>query len=232
MNPLGTPSHRTAARAAFPTLGLAAVATFAALAACDRPSRAPANPPPVAADAATRVRRATVAQPPGYVVDSLIPIGEALRRFRAGVPEMHALTGGAPSRDELVARFVRAVERADTAALRRMELTRAEFAYLLYPSSPFTRRPFRQQPEVAWLLQRTAGDAGLGGLLRNLAGRPLDFGGYECALAPVVEGENRLWRRCRVSYRTAAGSAAAGSLFGVIVERAGRFKFVNYANDL
>ena len=73
---------------------------------------------------------------------------------------------------------------------------------------------------------------GTGRLLARLAGRPLRAAGYACAADPVVEGENRLWRDCLLRYRGAGGAPAAGRLFGVIVERAGRFKFVNYANDL
>lgn len=208
-----------------------AIATALALvtaAACERAAPAPRGAPGARGDTAV----AAPVRPPGYVVDSAIPIEVALTRFRANTPPTRVLAGGAGSRDALVARFVRAVERRDSAALGRMQLSRAEFAYLVYPSSPFTRPPFRQQPEVAWLLQRTAGDAGLGALYRALGGRPLGFDGYRCAPTPAAEGENRLWRGCRVRYRNADGSPVEGSLFGVIVERAGQFKFVNYANDL
>jgi hypothetical protein len=48
----------------------------------------------------------------------------------------------------------------------------------------------------------------------------------------VVEGENRLWRNCRVRRVRAAGDTASGRLFGVILERHGRFKFASYGNDL
>ena len=208
--------------------GVASALALITVAACERAAPQQRDAAPTVAD----TPRAVVARPPGYVVDSAIPIEVALDRFRAGLPEVRTLEGGATSRDGLVRSFVRAVERSDSAALGRLQISRAEFAYLVYPSSPFTRPPFRQQPEVSWLLQRTPGDAGLGALYRGLAGRPLGFDGYTCAPAPAAEGENRLWRGCRVRYRNAAGSPAEGALFGVIVERGGRFKFVNYANDL
>jgi hypothetical protein len=207
----------------------AAALALVTLAACERAAPQPRG---AARTTAADTPSASVARPPGYVVDSAVPIEVALDRFRSGLPEVRALEGGATSRDGLVRSFVRAVERSDSAALGRLQISRAEFAYLVYPSSPFTRPPFRQQPEVSWLLQRTAGDAGLGALYRGLAGRALGFDGYSCAPAPTAEGENRLWRGCRVRYRNAAGAPAEGALFGVIVERGGQFKFVNYANDL
>lgn len=194
------------------------------LCGCDR--GAPAS------EATTRAARDAVIRGPGYIVDSIVPIEAALRRFREGLPEVRRLSGGARSRDALVAQFVRAVERGDNAGLRTMALTQAEYAYLVYPSSPFTRPPYRQQPEVAWLLLRTSGDAGLTGLANRLFKRSLGYKGYECAAEPVVEGENRLWRTCRVRYTSPEGAEARGALFGVIVERGGEYRFVNYANDL
>jgi hypothetical protein len=74
-----------------------------------------------------------------------------------------------------VREFVRAVERGDRAALEQMELTQAEFAYLIYPSSPYTRPPYRQQPEIVWMLQRESGAVGLARLVDRLGGRPLRF---------------------------------------------------------
>ena len=45
----------------------------------------------------------------GRVVDSILPREEALRRFREGLPPVDSLSGGAESRDALVAEFVRAL---------------------------------------------------------------------------------------------------------------------------
>src|SRR5512133_2202813 len=75
------------------------------------------------------------AKPTPTHVDSAVPRAEALARFQRASPHAGALSGGAASRDELVRRFVQAVEGADTAALRRMVLSRGEFAFLYYPTS-------------------------------------------------------------------------------------------------
>ncbi|MFL5575454.1 MAG: hypothetical protein ACJ79S_05740 [Gemmatimonadaceae bacterium] len=169
---------------------------------------------------------------PGYVVDSVLPPEEALRRFREGLSPVARLDGGARSRDGLVADFARAVERGDSVALRRLEISRAEFAYLFYPSSIYTRPPYREQPEIVWILQRAKGGSGYRRLVQRFAGRPLGYRGYRCALEPRIQGENRLWGECTVAYRNAHGDSVTTRLFGAILERGGRFKFINYANDL
>ena len=169
---------------------------------------------------------------PGYIIDSIVPIDEALGRFRVGLAPVSALEGGVRSRDGLVRAFAQAVERRDRASLRRMVLSRAEFAYLVYPSSPYTRPPYRQQPEVAWLLHHEPSAVGLARLTARLGGRPLGYRGYTCDAEPIVEGANRLWRGCRVSIRRPDGRTEVSRLFGVILERGGRFKFASYANDL
>ena len=171
-------------------------------------------------------------EPPGYVIDSVLPPGEALRRFREGLRPVDELSGGTPTRDALVERFVSAVERRDTAALRRLELDRSEFAFLVYPSSIYTRPPYEQQPDVVWMLQRMQGDAGLRRVEDRFGGRRLRYRGYRCADAPMVQGTNLIWRDCVIGYTSPRGDSARGRLFGAIVERAGHFKFVNYANDL
>jgi hypothetical protein len=170
---------------------------------------------------------------PAQVVDSVLPIEEELRRFRADIPGAPTeFTGGTTSRRALVESFVRAVERADTAALAEMVQSRAEFAHLTYPSSPYTRPPYRQSPQVTWMLLQNAGVTGLRRVVDRLAGRPVGYLDYECDAEPLVEGENRLWRNCRVRRVRAPADTVTGRLFGVILERNGRYKFASYANDL
>jgi hypothetical protein len=182
------------------------------------------DPAPVAGDTAYR-RRA------GYVVDSVRPLEEELRRFRAGLPRPATLGGGAASREALVRRFLDALARRDSAALARMALTRAEFAWLVYPSSPLMRPPYRQPPGLVWLQLEAGGRPGLRRLLDRFGGRAPAYAGHACDAAPAVEGENRLWRGCRVTLVPAPGDTIRARLFGVVVERRGRFKFANFASD-
>ena len=86
----------------------------------------------------------------GRVVDSILPREEALRRFREGLAPVDSLAGGAGSRDELVAAFVRAIAAADTAAIARMAVSRAEFAYLYYPTAVEGKPPYDLEPGLMW----------------------------------------------------------------------------------
>jgi hypothetical protein len=166
------------------------------------------------------------------VVDSVFPIDEEIRRFREGLPEATALSDGATSRDELVQRFLAALERADTAALRPLLLTRSEFGYLYYPHTMYTRDPYELSPALLWFqLQNVTGDS-LTQLLRVIAGEPLHATGYECEEEPKVEGPNRVWSECRVTLDPPDGDPTQVRLFGSIVERDGAFKFVSYAAEL
>jgi hypothetical protein len=173
-----------------------------------------------------------IANAPTGLVDSVRSLEEDLRRFRADIPAApDRFSGGATSRERLVRRFVDALARSDTTALQRMALTQAEFAYLTYPSSPYTRPPYRQSPEIVWLLLRAEHDKGLERLVRRLGGQKLDYLGHRCDPEPLREGANRLWRGCRARVKVGAEAPHDRRLFGVIVERQGQFKFASYRTE-
>jgi hypothetical protein len=188
----------------------------------------------VRADSIARAQQDSIVRShPGYVVDSALPIEEALRRFRADINDTPTvLSGGARSRDALVAAFARAVERGDSVALRRMAMTRAEFAFLVYPSSQYTRPPYQQQPQIVWILLSAAGDKGMKRLVERRAGEPFGLLAHDCPAPPASEGENRLWRGCVVRRMRPPADTATERLFGPILERGGRFKFYSYGNEL
>jgi hypothetical protein len=163
-------------------------------------------------------------------MDSILPPEAEERRFREGLADPGALAGGTRSREALVRAFVRAVEGADTAAVRRMILSRAEFAYLYYPSTEFTHAPKRMSPALLWFLTMQESEKGIGRLFARRGGRPLDYVSSRCAPEPRVEGENRLWDRCTVTLRR-DGETKTERLFGTILERDGRFKFISYQNE-
>lgn len=169
---------------------------------------------------------------PGRVVDSARSLDDDLRRFRANIPVAPTrFRGGAESRESLVLGFIDALARADTVTVAGMALTRAEFAYLTYPSSPYTRAPYRQSPEIVWLLLQAEHDKGLTRLLRRTGGRRIDYLGHRCDADALREGPNRLWRGCRVRVRIGDEAPEDRRLFGVIIERDGHFKFANYSTD-
>ncbi|MGZ8398693.1 MAG: hypothetical protein ACXWWN_06625, partial [Gemmatimonadales bacterium] len=63
------------------------------------------------------------------------------------------------------------------------------------------------------------------------AGRALRYLGHTC-ISPRVEGKNRVHPSCELRRVTAAGDTVAERLFGLILERDSRYKFVGYANRL
>lgn len=167
----------------------------------------------------------------GYIVDSILPLDEQLRRFRAGLRTMPAgLVGGASSRGELVRSFISTLEARDTASLARLTISRAEFAYLVYPESPYSRRPYQQAPDLVWMRHAAASGTGLVRLLERIGGSRIGFKSMTCNPEPMVEGENRIWRDCVVRYEPEAGDSVALQLFAGIIEREGKFKILSYAN--
>lgn len=164
-------------------------------------------------------------------VDSILPMAEALRRFRTDMPATDELEGGAASRDELVAAFVRAVERSDTAAIRRLHVSRAEYAYLYFPSSIYMKEPYRQPPGTAWLLNSGSSEKGASRVLRRLGGHDLGWSEYRCSAASR-EGDNTFFRSCTLDYLDPEKQVrVTRRLFSTIMERGGRHKFLSYAND-
>lgn len=170
---------------------------------------------------------------PGGVVDSILPIDEELRRFRADLPAEAALLAEvALSREALVERFVDALARADLAELRSLALNRAEFAYLYYPFTRYTLPPYELGPGLLWFQIQNRSSRGLTRALTRLGGEPLRYVGHECNPIPQSEERNTLWTNCEVELRLPDGESYRGRLFGTILEREGRFKFVSYSNEL
>ncbi len=168
----------------------------------------------------------------GAVVDSAIPRDEALRRFRIGLDSIAELSEGAASRDELIDRFAAAVRTSDTAEFRRLTLTRQEFAWIYYPTTPQGLPPYDLAPGLMWFMLETRGRTGLAKLLQERGGQPLEVTRTECDPDPSREGENVIWGPCQIVRRQARGDEVSERLFGPIIERRGRFKFVNYGNKL
>jgi len=165
-------------------------------------------------------------------VDSALPRAQALARFRRDLPAVSALEGGATSRDELVRHFIAALERRDTSALRSLTLTRSEFAYLYYPTTPQGLPPYDLAPDLMWFMLVEHGTKGGSHALQERGGHELRLLGHRCEGNPSREGENTLWGPCLVLRLGERDDTIAERLFGLIMERGGRFKFVNYANNL
>ena len=216
---------------------IAAVATLA----CDgrdaiRPAEASAP------DSATLARRAEserarqdsiVRARPGYIIDSILPVEEEIRRFQATIPvRPTAFSNAARTRSELVKQFVRALEQNDTTGVRQLVVDRAEFAYLVYPTSPNVAPPYRQSPGLVWLLRSASTDKAVHRLFGRFGGKPLGYAGFTCSGAVDRQGANTLWSECVMKHVTTQGDSAQLRMFGAIVGRLGQFKFLSLTNGL
>ncbi|HUQ82834.1 MAG TPA: hypothetical protein VM076_16910 [Gemmatimonadaceae bacterium] len=185
------------------------------------------------ADAERARQDSIVRARPGYVIDSILPVEEEIRRFQATVAKTpKTFAHAANSRAALVAQFVRALERGDTATLRTLVVTKAEFAHFVYPTSPNTRPPYRQSPNLVWLTRAAGTDKALSRLATRFGGKPLGYAGYDCSAPVDQQGENAVWGGCAVRLARTPGGTTRLRLFGPVVARGGRYKFLSLTNGL
>ncbi len=187
----------------------------------------------VASDSVARARQDSINRAqPGYVVDSILPVEEEIRRFSAAVggTPVTALQHASASREELVKRIIGDVVRADSADLVAVRVTPREFIDLMYPSSPFTHPPYRQAPGLVWMQIDNPSVGGLKRLLRRAGGVRVAYLGHTCDAKPERQGPNTLWSSCSVRL-AANGDTVTQRWFGTILEREGRFKLLSYKNQ-
>ena len=168
----------------------------------------------------------------GATSDTIRPRAELLAEFRDGMNQPAALDSGAPSRDLLVEEWVSAVAAADTATVRRLMLSRAEFAWLFYPTTPQGLPPYDLPPALMWNMLTRQSAGGMSYVFRRWSGKAVELEGYDCGAAPAAEGENLIHGPCVVRVTVDGRDTVAARLTGPIIERAGAFKFVSYTNDL
>jgi hypothetical protein len=213
------------------------LALLLTLVACSSPAERAARvaADSVRADSVARARQDSINRAqPGYVVDSIFPIPEALRRFRTAIggETATALTGGSSTREALVERLVKAIAAADTLTVRAMAVTPREFADLYYPESPYSRPPYQQQPAFAWEMIRTPSDGGMHDLFRKLGGSAITYVSHTCAEKVERSGATTRYTDCVVTTRDATAGEFTRRLFGSILEHRGQFKFLSYTNKL
>ena len=170
------------------------------------------------------------ARPPAD--ESLTPWEARLTTFQTGLTRPAGLAGGAPSRDSLVALVVHGIETRDTASLRQLAVTKEEFAWLVYPTSPQGRPPYDLEPQAYWEMLLFHSDGGIAKVLDAYGGSPLGVTGYTCDTVEAHEGENRIVGPCVLQRRPAAGPMVREALFGQLIEREGTWKVLSYANKL
>jgi len=165
-------------------------------------------------------------------VDSIFPVEVALERFRSNLDEVTALAGGAPSRQELVDRFIHALERGDTIAVAELAMTPSEFAWLYFPHTMYMAPPYELPPGVVWYQQQNRSSQGFNRVLRRYSGETLYYTGFHCPDYGETFGNGRIWHGCTVLGELPEGEAVEEQLFGSIIELSGVYKLVSFSNEL
>ena len=188
----------------------------------------------LACAACSEPQQAQTAAAPAGVVDSIFPIEEEVRRFKLQLPGSAPaeLSNTSESREALVERFIAALERSDTAEIGALAVTSWEFIELYYPYTQYTRPPYKQSPRLLWFLIQQNSQKGIGRVLTRYGGKPSGYRGIDCRDSAKIQGPNRIWERCQVRWTGGEQKPDPMILFGSILERNGRFKFISYANDL
>lgn len=175
----------------------------------------------------------TAVRPPGYVVDSALPIDTLLARFRRTVADSPStLVGGEASAERLAREFLRAISSNDTVSIRRLVVNRAEFAWVYYPHTKFTKPPYELGPDLLWFQMNEASEKGIVRALRRYGGSRMRFEALSCPDSVATEGPNRITTGCLLRFAASDSTARTLQMFGSLIERDGRWKFVSYANDL
>ncbi len=175
--------------------------------------------------------RDSLVKTPGYVIDSIFPPEEALRRFQAeagGVP-VTQLSGGAPSTDALLRRYWAALARGDTLALTPLVVSKPEFAYLWFPESG--EADSGMQPAISWLLLSNNGGRGLARALARAEASDSTVRGTTCVRETRTAGANTIHGPCGI-VRDVGGRRDTTWLVSHIIERDGIFKLMSFTNGL
>lgn len=163
------------------------------------------------------------------VVDSVIPREEALRRFREGIPEVQHLTGGAASRDALLRAVAAGIAAHDTAGLQALTLSRAEYAWLYYPTATQGLPPYDLAPALYWFTIDSRNHRALSQLLEgSVAGRR--FVSADCGTTTTTEGANQVWGPCIFTLTPTSGPAVKLRYLSLVVEREGTWKVLQFSD--
>lgn len=128
--------------------------------------------------------------------------------------------------------FLRAVERADTAAVAALAITREEFAWLYFPYTMYAAPPYELAPGIVWMQLEHASSTGLAKTLGAHGGKTLHDTGLQCPDEGSVAGDGRIWDGCVVLGELPSGERVEEQLFGSILEVGRRYKFVSFANEM
>lgn len=172
---------------------------------------------------------------PGYVIDSILPPDEALRRLQQEVtdPIPTRLTGGATSRPALIRAYWQALQRTDTAAIRTLVVSKAEFAFLYFPESALFASGM--QPVPAWVLYEAQSGRGLtaaSSRARTATTAQAVLQAVTCRDEGRIEGASMTSGPCGVVMRWPDQRTDTLWIASTVIRRDGRYKLLGLDNAL
>lgn len=181
-------------------------------------------------DGALIASRDSLRKTPGYVIDSVFPPDEALRRFqRDAGPAPDALTAGAASLDALLRRYWATLTSGDSMALQPLVVSKAEFAHLYFPES--AEPASGMQPHISWLLLSNNSGRGLARALAIASDSDAPILGTACIDRRQIAGRNIVHGPCGI-VRSASAKRDTLWITNHVIERGGVFKLMSFANEL
>jgi len=167
-------------------------------------------------------------------VTMLVVAGVGARNMTAeGAETSQALQGGASSKEELAERLLKALERRDLDALRRLRVTESEYKDVIMAgtvSAGESLRAFR--PDVADYAWKTLNTKSLyyeRYLLHELGGKHYELQDMAFAKGVAEYATYRAYRQLRLAV-TSDGSPAEVAT-GSIAEVQGQYKFISFIRD-
>jgi hypothetical protein len=148
-----------------------------------------------------------------------------------GLPD---LSGWARSRDELIARFLEALQQNDNAELERLKVSEEEYVGFILPGSVAPGQPLRKWPrEVSGYFYRDLNTKSMyaqQALLHDFGGRGLKLESVEYEEGTKKYANHVAYRQLRLKLKEPDGSESRLAT-GSIAEVKGRYKFVSFVAD-
>ena len=174
-------------------------------------------------------KTSTVREEPVTQVATTPAPEDQLAIFTANLDERPTLLrGGASSLNALAERFVRGVQERDTAGIRSIHVSKAEFAYLVYPTHPQALPPYSLPPEVVWMMTESSSAKALDKIVAMGIRQGASIQSVVCE-GVTSQGKNRVHSGCVAIAQESSRGEEIRIPLGPIIERDGRFKFASFA---
>lgn len=149
-------------------------------------------------------------------------------------PPRPALRHASASVEELVDRFIKALEAGDRKALSRLRVDKAEYLRLILPGTTEPGQPRKRYSSdlrrFAWDLLDTKCRFWESTLLNIWGGKDLTLDGFEYREGVKQYGGYRAYRQLELNVRDQTGEVQELRT-GSVVEIDGRFKFISFIRD-